>query len=175
MMFLEFLELFWPLIFGLLIFCKCSVPILVSVFLLCPFSVNLSIKKSVSLWRYFQCIFCRLVKENLLSIPLWHIMLYNEFGFIWFYFLFPKNFKIVRVVTGDLMVTSRKPSGFFRFSNLIVYCIDGSWLFISSKNCNDFSLALNLAWLLKTNLLKIFGTMLTMRAYVLDMYSIHWR
>ena len=54
MMFLVFLVLFWSLVFGLLMFRKYSAAMLVSAFLLCPFSVKMLIKKSISLWRYFS-------------------------------------------------------------------------------------------------------------------------
>ena len=38
--------------FGLLMFLTYSIAMLVSVLLLCPFSVKISMKKSISLWRY---------------------------------------------------------------------------------------------------------------------------
>ena len=54
MMFLVFMVLFWSLLFGLLMFRRYSVAMLVSVFLLFPLSVKMSIKKSISLWRCFS-------------------------------------------------------------------------------------------------------------------------
>ena len=54
MMFLMYLVLFSSLLFGLLMFRKYSVAMLVSVFLLCPFSVKMSIKTSISHCRYFS-------------------------------------------------------------------------------------------------------------------------
>ena len=54
MMLWVFLVLFWALLFGLLMFRKYSVAMLVSVFLLCPFSVKMSFKKSISLRRCFS-------------------------------------------------------------------------------------------------------------------------
>ena len=54
MMFLVFLVLFSSLLFGLLMFRKYSVAMLLSVFLLCLFSVKMPIKKSISLWRCFS-------------------------------------------------------------------------------------------------------------------------
>ena len=49
-----FLVLFWSLLFGLLMFRKYSVAMVVSGFLLCPFFVKMSIKKSIWLWRCFS-------------------------------------------------------------------------------------------------------------------------
>ena len=42
------------LLFGLLMFLTYSVAMLVSLLLLCVFSVKISMKKSLSLWRYFS-------------------------------------------------------------------------------------------------------------------------
>ena len=54
MLFLVLLMLFWSFVFGLLMFCKDSVAMLASVFLLCPFSVKMSIEKYISLCRCFS-------------------------------------------------------------------------------------------------------------------------
>ena len=77
-----FLLLFWSLLFGLLMFCKYSVAMLVSVFLLCPFSVKMSIKKSISLWRCFSVnsLYDRERKPFNTPIAIWGAMF--EIGFI---------------------------------------------------------------------------------------------
>ena len=49
-----FFLLFWSLLYGLLMFRKYSVAMLMSVFLLYSFSVKFSIKKSISPWRCFS-------------------------------------------------------------------------------------------------------------------------
>ena len=128
MMFLVLIVLLWSLLFGLLMFRKYSVVIL-SVFLLCPFSVKMSIKTYISMYIYmYICYWC-----------------------------FPKDFEIIRSLQVLETVTWRKLGCFFSFSNSIVYCIDESSLLRMSKNCNDCSLLLTLAWLSSTNLLKVFG------------------
>ena len=52
--FLMFLSVLVVLLFGLMMFLKCSVTILFRVPLLCPFSAIMSIEDSVLLWRYFS-------------------------------------------------------------------------------------------------------------------------
>ena len=97
--FLVFFLLFWLLLFGLLMFCKYSVAMLVGVFLLCPFSVKMAIKKSVSLWRPFQYIFC------MLMIKTFKHSHYNIWCYVWVWFYlyicywsFPNDFEIRRVI-----------------------------------------------------------------------------
>ena len=70
MMFLVFLVLFWPLLLGLLMFRKYSVAMLVSVFLFYPFSFKMSIKKSISLWRYFSVHILYACERKPLSTPI---------------------------------------------------------------------------------------------------------
>ena len=70
MMFLVFLVLFWSLVFGLLMFRKYYVAILVIVFLLCPFSVKISIKKSISLWRSFSVHLLYSLERKPLNTPI---------------------------------------------------------------------------------------------------------
>ena len=68
-MFLAFL-VFWSLYFGLLMFHKYSVAMLVSVFLFYPFSFKMSIKKSISLWRYFSVHILYACERKPLSTPI---------------------------------------------------------------------------------------------------------
>ena len=75
MILLVFLMLFWSLLFGLLMFCKYSVAMLVTVFLLFPFSVKTSIKKSISLWRCFSVHVLYADEKNLWILPLWYVVL----------------------------------------------------------------------------------------------------
>ena len=91
--------LFWLSLFGLLMFSKYSVAMLVGVFLLCPFSVKMAIKKSVSLWRPFQYIFC------MLMIKTFKHSHYSIWCYVWVWFYlyicywsFPNDFEIRRVI-----------------------------------------------------------------------------
>ena len=69
-------------VYGLLMLRKYSVAMLVSVFLLCLFSVKISIKKSILLWRYFSVhiLHARDSKPLNTTIAICGAML--EFGFI---------------------------------------------------------------------------------------------
>ena len=82
MMFLVFLVLFWSLLFGLLMFRKYSVAMLVSGFLLCPFYVKISIKKSISLWRYFSVHILYALERKPLNTPIAICGAMFDFGFI---------------------------------------------------------------------------------------------
>ena len=105
----------------------------------------------------FRYIFCMLMKENLWTLR-YMVLCLSLVSSVHFLLMFSGRFwnhkKLLQVF---VIVTSRKLSYLFSFSNSIVYCIDGSWLFRMSKNCNDCSLVLSLAWLSSTNLLKVFG------------------
>ena len=83
--------------------------------------------------------------------------------------VFWKILKSLELFPVFAIVTSRK---MFSFWNSIVYCIDWSWLFGMSKNYNDCSLVLDLAWLSSRYLLKVFGGKFRLRASVIDMCSI---
>ena len=101
MIFLVFLVLFWLLFFGLLMFRKYSVAILVSVFMLCPFSMKMSIKKSISLWRWFlvHILDARERKPFEYShCDMW-CYIWVWFYLYTFYWCFPKDFEIIRVIT----------------------------------------------------------------------------
>ena len=56
-----------------------------------------------------------------------------------------KDFEIEQVITGVCDCCIKKTGCLFTFSNSVVYYINGSWLFRMAKQCNDCSLALNLA------------------------------
>ena len=81
-MFLVFFVLFWSLLFGLLMFRQYSVAMLVSVFLLCPFSVKMSIKKSISLWMCFSVHILYARERKLWNTPIAICGAMFEFGFI---------------------------------------------------------------------------------------------
>ena len=99
-MFSVFLVLFWLLLFGLLMFRKYSVAMLVSVLLLCPYSVKMSIKKFISLWRCFSVHILYARERKPLDTLIAICVAMFEFGFICTYFVcFSKDFEIVRVIT----------------------------------------------------------------------------
>ena len=81
-MFLVFLVLFWSFLFGLLMFRKYSVAMLVSVFPLCPFSVKMSSKNSISLWRCFSVHILYAHERKLLNTAIAICGAMFEFGFI---------------------------------------------------------------------------------------------
>ena len=137
----------------------------------------MSIEKSISLWTYFLVHIFYAHERKPLNTPIATCGAMFEFGFIWTFVInvFQKILKLLELLQVFMVVISRKLSYLFSFSNSIVYCIDGSWLFRMSKNCNDCSLLLNLAWLSSTNLLKVFGAKIRLRAYVMDMFTILWR
>ena len=175
MMFLVFLVLFWSLLFGLLMFRKYFVAMFVySCYVHSPWKCQL--KNLFHSGDAFQYIFCMLVKENLWILPLRYVVLCLSLVLsVHLLLIFSERFWNHKLLPVLVIVISRKLSCLFSFSNSIVYWIDGSWLFRMSKNCNDCSLLLNLAWLSSTNLLKDFGAKLRVRACVIDMCSILWR
>ena len=59
-----------------------SVAMLVSVFLLCPFSVKMSIKKSISLWMCFSVHILYARERKLWNTPIAICGAMFEFGFI---------------------------------------------------------------------------------------------
>ena len=120
----------------------------------------------------FQYIFCMLLKENL-----WILLL--RYVWVWFYpyicyWCFPKDFGIIRVITivCDSYIKETVLLVFiFEFSRVLYRWI----LTVQDVKANDCSPLLNLAWLSSTNLLKVFGANLSVRACVIDMCSILWR
>ena len=113
MVFLVFLVLFWPLLLGLLMFRNYSVAMLVSVFLLCLFSVRISIKKSV--------LYARERKPFISLIAAYGTIF--EFGFICTFVIdvLRMSLKSKELLPVFVIVTSRKLSCLFSFSNSIVY------------------------------------------------------
>ena len=88
------------ILFGLLMFHKYSVAILVSVFLLRPFSVKMSIKKHISLWRYFSVHMVYAHEKKTFEYSHCDMRCYV---WVWFYLFicywcFPKDFEIMRVI-----------------------------------------------------------------------------
>ena len=79
-MLLVHLVFFWSFLLGLLMFFHCSVAMLVSVSLLCPFSVKMSIKKSISLWIFFSVYF---VQKKTFEYP--HSNMWCCYILVWFY------------------------------------------------------------------------------------------
>ena len=70
------------LLFGLLMFLTYSVAMLVSLLLLCPFSVKISMKKSISLWRYFSVHILYARERKPLNTPIEICVAIFEFGFM---------------------------------------------------------------------------------------------
>ena len=82
MIFLVFLVLIWPLLFGFVMFRKYSVAMLVSLCLSCPFSVKMVIRISISFWRYFSVHILYARERKSLNAPIVVCGAIFDFGFI---------------------------------------------------------------------------------------------
>ena len=96
---LAHLVFFWSFLLGLLMFFHCSVAMLVSVSLLCPFSVKMSIKKSISLWILFFAYFVRKKTFEYSHSNMWCCYILVWFYLYICYWCFPKDFEILWVIT----------------------------------------------------------------------------
>ena len=128
MMVLVFLVLFWLLLFGLLMFRKYSGATLVSVFLFCPFSVKMSIKKSCfTLEMLFSTYYVYLWKKSFeySHCDMWCYVCVWIYLYIC-YWCFPKDFEIIRVITsvGDSYIKKIELLVFiFKFSRVLNWWI----------------------------------------------------
>ena len=124
---LVFLVMFWSFLFLLFLFCRYSVALLVSVLLLCPFSVKMSIKKvyftpEVLFSIYFVCLWMKAFEYSHCDM--------RRYVWIWFYlhicyWCFPKDFEIIRVITSvcDIYIINRDVIKTVRLSNLSKWLI----------------------------------------------------
>ena len=101
MMVLVFLVFLWLLLLGLLMFRKYSGATLVRVFLFCPFSVKMSIKKSCfTLEMLFSTYFVYSWKKSFeySHCDMWCYVCVRFYLYIC-YWCFPKDFETIRVIT----------------------------------------------------------------------------
>ena len=115
-LFFVFLLLFGSLLFVLLMFLKYAAAMLVSVPLLCQFSVKMSFEKSISLWRYVSVHIFYARERKPLNTPTAICGAIFEFGFICtFADVFLKLLKLHGLLAVFMIVTSRKLSCLFSF------------------------------------------------------------
>ena len=162
MMFLVFLVLFWWLLFDLLMYCKYSVAMLVCFCYV--YSLKMSIKKPISLWRYFSVYILFVRERKPLNAPIAICGAMFEFGFAHTFVIdvFRKILKYIH--QGNWAVSFH-----FRIQSCIV-SID-----LDCSGCLRTAIIALYCQILHGYInksLKVFGAKLRMRSYVTDMCSI---